>query len=381
MKSFSILEANEALVLKTIILRQEISRIELSKETGLSKAAITSFCKQLIDKELVVETGTGRGAKKGGPKPINLAFNPYCGTSLAIEIGNHKLIGSLAYLNGEAIQSAYETIALDAENALDLLPPFIDSLLEQVPQTTYGVVGLTLAIHGVVSNNHILFTPYSNLDETNLQKELTTHYDFPIWVENEANLAALGEYTYHFPMTHLVTISCHSGIGTGILLHGNIYQGFQNRAGEFGHTILYPNGILCPCGNHGCLEQYSSIKALLQQFQSHKQDATLTLEDFLDSLEQADPLAHQLMQDNAKHLATGITNITLLYNPQLLVLNNPIYRRFPDYLQLVKAHVKTRFLADLEISLDKLGVEAATFGGISYSTNQFLGITALRFPK
>lgn len=380
MKPSSILETNEALVLKTIILHPEISRIELSKQTSLSKAAITSFCKQLLEKKLIVETGIGKGAEKGGPKPIHLSFNPYCGCSVAIEIGNHKLMGAIAYLNGDIIHSEFMTSSLRSHNITELLIPFINKIIHHAPDTHYGIVGLTLAIHGVVSDNNILFTPYSDLDKSHLQEQLEAQYHFPIWLENEANLVALGEYTYHFPFSHLVAISCHSGVGTGILLNGTIYQGFQNRAGEFGHTILYPNGILCPCGNHGCLEQYASIKALVQQFQSHKQNPHLTLEDIIISLEQSDPIAHQLMYDNAKHLAIGITNITLLYNPQLLILNNPIYRRFPEYLQTIQEHIKTRFLVDLKISLDNLGAQAATLGGISYTTNQFLGLSALRFP-
>ncbi|MGT2799636.1 ROK family protein [Streptococcus marmotae] len=381
MKNQVILELNESIVLKTIILSKNISRIELSKKTHLSKAAITTFCKQLLDKNLIIETGTGEGARKGGPKPIYLSFNPYCACSLSIEVGNHKLIGAISYLNGELIYSDKVLNTINSKNAIELLQQLLEKLIEKAPTTLYGIIGLTLAIHGVVSDNQIIFTPYSDLDQLSLQKKLQSLYSFPIWLENEANLVALGEYTYHFPVSHLVTISCHSGIGTGILLNGTIYQGYQNRAGEFGHTILYPNGILCPCGNHGCLEQYSSIKALLQQFQSHKQNPKLTLDDFIHYLAQQEPIAHQLMIDNAKNMAIGITNVTLLYNPQILILNNPIYRRFPQYLSTIKQHVTTRFLSDLEIALDHLGDYAATFGGLSYSTNQFLGITALRFPK
>lgn len=376
----AVIEPNEAQALEAIILNQPISRASLAKVTQLSKAAITSFCNRLLEKKLIVETSIGKGSKKGGPKPINLSFNPTSGCCLSIEVGNHKLIGAVSYLNGEPIHFIHTRDRVRANNAVEMLTSMIDALIQQAPETFYGIVGLTLAIHGVVAHNKIVFTPYSDLDSIDLQQLLTQHYHFPVWLENEANLVVLGEHTFYYPHDHMIAISCHSGIGAGILLNDKIYQGSHSQAGEFGHTILYPNGISCPCGNKGCLEQYASIKALLELFKQKKENPLLTLEDLMTALHQHDAIAHELMLENAQHLAIGITNITLLYNPKLLVLNNPIYHQFPQYLDILKSHVKTNFLTELQIESDNLGPRAAVYGGLSHATSQFLGIASLLFP-
>ncbi|MGC6756643.1 ROK family protein, partial [Escherichia coli] len=96
-------------------------------------------------------------------------------------------------------------------------------------------------------------TPYSDIDSIPLKDLLAKEIPYPIVLINEANAGALGEYTFQTPSENLININIQDGIGAGIVENGKLFTGANGTAGEIGHTTLYPDGILCPCGNHGCL--------------------------------------------------------------------------------------------------------------------------------
>lgn len=375
MKYKKILDPHESLVLDKIIKNNGLSRAKLSQETKLSKASISSIATKLLEKKLIIESGIEKGSHKGGPKPITLSFNHSAGCCLSIEIGNHKLIGAISYLNGEIINYKFEKIKISKQNINIKLTNFIDTLITNIPSTPFGIIGISFGIHGVVNQNRIIFTPYSDLSEIDLKSFIEEKYNITVWIENEANLSALGEQTFSFPTKQLAIISCHSGVGAGIILNNEIYHGHYGQAGEFGHTILYPNGILCPCGNSGCFEQYVSIKAILEKYNKIKKSNKLLLKDFIYGLRINDKDCLDIIRNNALELSIGITNISLLYNPDILILNNPIYREFPEFIELIKKNIHTSFLKPLEIKLDTLGINACIYGGISLALKHFIGVT------
>ncbi|OYW68204.1 MAG: hypothetical protein B7Z24_07205 [Pseudomonadales bacterium 32-42-5] len=93
-------------------------------------------------------------------------------------------------------------------------------------------------------------------------------YDYPVFIENEANLSALAEYTYSSDKNRLININIKSGIGAGIAQLGELQKGSNGRFGEIGQTILFPNGAKFPCGNNGCLELYASTEVLYNNIRS-----------------------------------------------------------------------------------------------------------------
>ena len=102
---------------------------------------------------------------------------------------------------------------------------------------------------------------------------LSQKYHTAVYIENEANLTALGEYCFSSDSTNLLSVSIHSGIGVGIIVNGRLQTGTHGTAGEVGHSTLFPHGNLCPCGNRGCLEQYASNKVLFDTYSHYTKRA------------------------------------------------------------------------------------------------------------
>src|SRR5699024_9803931 len=127
--------------------------------------------------------------------------------------------------------------------------------------------------------------PYYNLSETDLVKQLEDILHVPIYLENEANLAAMAESSLNNLHKNIVNCSIHTGIGAGVIIAGKLYRGFEGRSGEIGHTTLYPGGLQCPCGNKGCLEQYCSQSSIVNFYGVAKQNNSLNLNDLITDYE------------------------------------------------------------------------------------------------
>ncbi|MDY4308113.1 ROK family protein [Enterococcus mundtii] len=127
-----------------------------------------------------------------------------------------------------------------------------------------------MAVHGPVYHGEPIFGPHYNFDHIPFRKIAEKLRDYPVYLENEANLAALGEYSFTSDSENLVSINMHSGIGAGIVKNGNLEVGAHGFAGEIGHQIIVMDGKECRCGNRGCLEMYAANKVCYDRFAQKK---------------------------------------------------------------------------------------------------------------
>ncbi|KAF1303949.1 ROK family transcriptional regulator [Enterococcus sp. JM9B] len=376
---YTIREHNEANILNTIIRKKEISRAEVAQQTGLNKASVSAITKKLLDDQLIFETRVGDASNVGGRKPIMLTFNRKSSLVIAFDLGYNYIEGMLAFIDGTVVDTiSKRRITVTAATIFNEMKQIIDHFIEIQPPTPHGIVGLTAAIHGLVKQEKIIFTPYYDLDQSTFIEELQKNYDFPIFIQNEANLAALGEYTFTSQYQNLVSISVHSGIGAGIVTSGKLQQGKHGQAGEIGHSILYPNGRECPCGNHGCLEQYASNKVTYDQFGKLKNLDYVNSEILLRYVEKQDTEALAAIQQNAALLSVGINNIIMMYDPEIVVINSSLYRRIPQMVNLVTEELKSRFSESVIIRNTLLEDKATLYGAFAVSAQNFLNIQKLK---
>ena len=134
-------------------------------------------------------------------------------------------------------------------------------------------------------------------------------------LENESNLAAIGEFSNSIEtLNNTVVINIHSGIGSGIIVNGELYTGLEGSAGEIGHMIIVPNGKKCPCGNCGCFEQYCSMPALLDEFNSISDIKAPTIKHFADLYKAKNKYAIATISKNIELMSIGINNISNFFH-------------------------------------------------------------------
>ncbi|WP_203801692.1 ROK family protein [Paractinoplanes tereljensis] len=255
---------NLALVLRTVANSADRpSRAAISLATGLTRATVSALVDDLIAGGLLTEhdpaprTGAGRPA-------AGLALSPSGPAGLGLEINVDYLAACVVDLTGD-VRHRFVTQGdqrpLSPSASLASLGGLALQALEAASADGLAIAGAALAVPGLVAPNGIVRVApnldWQDVDAPALFNVLPGLSDLPITVDNEANLAALGELWADGGEQSFLYVSGEIGIGAGIVLGGELYRGGRGWSGEIGHVTVYPDGRPCRCGANGCLEQYA----------------------------------------------------------------------------------------------------------------------------
>lgn len=375
---YKVRSMNEKLVLNHLISYQPISRAALAKYTKLNKATVTEIISTLIDRQLVNEIGYGDSKEVGGRKPILLEFNKNAGIAISFDLGNDYIEAVATNLNGEIIDTfTIKNIVVSSDIIVDLIQQGVNRFIPYTKNTPYGIIGLSLAVHGVVFENHVTLSPNYNMMGAHLYDKLSSLFNFPIFLENEANLAAIGHIAYSNDLQNIVVLSIHTGIGAGIVINSQLYTGSKGAAGEIGHMTIVPNGLECRCGRKGCYEQYCSTGHILKKFAELSNISSPTLSDLVEYYPKNKEL-RDLIDNSMFYLATGLNNIIASYNPQMIYIVSDLAVVLPNTIDIVTHYLNTEYQRDVQIQLSHPGFGATLRGGASMCISKFLNIEELK---
>ena len=369
---YIIREMNEKLVLKTIIHEETISRADIAKQLNLNKTSVSSIVADLIEKDLIMETGAGESS--GGRKPILVMFNHKAGYSLSFDVGPDYISSLLTYLDGSFVADSYtsgETTSSDDLYAI--LKKSIDKYLQQIPKSTYGITGICIGLHGIVNENKLVFSPFYSFDCYKLKEEIESNFKIPVSLENEANLAALGEQKLKPTASNLVSLSVKYGIGAGVILNGELYTGADGHAGEVGHLITAMNGRQCPCGNHGCLEQYASEYNILQAYKEYSNLESINFMRFKQDYFKNKPMAQNVMSQFIQYMVIAVNNLITTFNPEIIIINSRITNQIEGIVDQIKDQLLYKGQGKIIINASTLDRQATLLGGAHLNNVRFLG--------
>ncbi|SHE27111.1 Sugar kinase of the NBD/HSP70 family, may contain an N-terminal HTH domain [Atopostipes suicloacalis DSM 15692] len=375
----SMREQNTHAILSQIINHPEISRAEISKQTNLNKASVSEIVRNLIDEQYVVETGIGKSSTAGGRKPILLKINKKAGFSFSFDVRYDRLSYMVTYLNGEVLTFESVDMNIDQSNIVSVVENIIRNFQQSMENSPFGIIGIAIAIHGVVSKNKIIFTPYYDLSQIDLANELEKRLHLPIYLENEANLTALAEASMDATHKNLISVSIHTGVGAGIIIEEKLYHGFEGRSGEIGHTTLYPDGIACPCGNKGCLEQYCSQSSVLNAYRNAMENELLTVDNLIMDYKNGENIAVKIIEDFAKNLSIGMTNLMGTYGPEIIYINNKIIKDIPSIIVKIREHLDQTMYKKIPVEISQVAQQASLYGATAMNIQNFLGVKTFNF--
>jgi predicted NBD/HSP70 family sugar kinase len=249
---------NTAVILDILRRHAPLSRAELAARTGLNRSTVSIIVNSLIEEGFVQETDL-QSPKIGRPGML-LMLNPKGGFAVGVEIGVDFISVILTDFvanvlwRGRVLSDPVEDQIRVIDRASELTQQAIDTGLEQGLRP----LGIGLGVPGLVDirQGKLVFAP--NLRWTNVPLRLmwSQRFDLPIFVENEANAAALGEYYFGAArgVNSFIYLSAGIGLGGGVLIDGKLFRGSNGYAGEVGHMTVDPEGELCGCGKRGCWE-------------------------------------------------------------------------------------------------------------------------------
>jgi predicted NBD/HSP70 family sugar kinase len=264
--------ANRSLLLGTLHRDGPVSRADLAKVTGLTRATVSAVVRELIDESLVEELGLREGSSVG--KPATLVGIDADGRHvLCVDVSSPtQLVGALVSLDGKVVvRRTYERQGKTGRAAVALVKKICKDL---VADADHELLGIAIATPGIVDAAGVVTTAaHLGWSQLPLADELRTAFDLPVAVLNDANAAALAELTFGGTATcHLICVRVDEGVGAGLVLDGRLFTGTSNAAGEIGHVVVNPDGAMCACGKRGCLETEVSEVLLNRRLQAADAD-------------------------------------------------------------------------------------------------------------
>ncbi|MFL6562366.1 MAG: ROK family protein, partial [Bacillus sp. (in: firmicutes)] len=288
---------NRSLILREIVKEGMISRADLSKATNLTRATISAQVADLLEEGLIIETQLEHFSV--GRKPIMLSLNGQVGYALGIDLDYGQISFTLSDLLGCPVSS--NIIEINTSNYAEILHLLIQQIKKFKADCTtsrYGIVGIVIAIHGLVTKDEeIHYVPRFNWHDINLKRDLEREFDTSIYLENNANLSSFAERVFaHHETDNLLCATLYSGIGLGMMMNNEFFRGNDGYAGEIGHMIVVPQGKPCNCGNKGCWEKYASESVIFEHLSEKRQIKNLTYEHIQKWLNEGDVEVHELME-------------------------------------------------------------------------------------
>lgn len=370
---------NKLLVQKTIVNASPISRVEIANITGLNKGTVSSLVSELLEDELIYEAGQGESS--GGRRPVMLFFNEQAGYSIGIDIGVNYLLGVLTDLQGNIFHEqkiSFHNLTF-TETTIKLFD-IIDALTALAPPSPYGIVGIGIGVPGTVSKDgEILLAPNLNWKKIRLKDILEEKYNIPIIIENEANAGAYGEKRFGIGkgFKNITYLSLGIGIGTGLILEGQLYKGAHGFSGELGHMTVVVDGMECKCGSEGCWELYASEQALLNQASKlgiiSTSEEKPSLEHLLALAENNDQATIDLFEEIGNYIGVGIKNIINIFNPEQIIIGNRLALAY----KWLEAPIKDKISQTIGLQLEDIKflhftTYSTTLGLVAFSIENFL---------
>ena len=231
------------------------------------------------------------------------------------------------------------------------------------------------------TNGNIIFAPNLNLTNIPIGVRVSEGLKLPVYVENDANNAALGEAMFGAAKRSRssVTVTLGTGIGSGIVIEGKIYSGPFFGAGELGHHVIHLNGEACGCGQRGCWEAYSSATALIRDTVNGAQNNpnsiinslangnlnAITAKTAFDGAIAGDNISIGIVENYLDYLSAGLANIVNIIQPEIIVIGGGISGQGDSLIEAIEMRVARRILGgDLKTRfvIAALGNDAGIIG-------------------
>lgn len=359
-----------------------ISRAELSRQTKLSPPTVSKLIRHLGESQLIREVGPGDSL--GGRPPTLIDFNSDYGYLAGVDLGGSCIRIGLSDFSGTLVYKAsFKVSARERTPAavLDCIAREIKQVLKSygIPRKRLKAIGvaapgITDTMHGVVASAPNL----TDWHQVPLKKMVEARLHLPTAIDNDANLAALGEHRRGVAQkaSSLVFVAIGTGIGAGILVDGKIYRGHRFAAGEVGYMASDLRRLRQKRGELGWLESIAAGQAIADEakaaesrghhfsFRRKHGSRIIDARFVVEAAQQGDPVAIRILRNAATQIGLAVANIAVAFDPEMIVLGGGLSLSGDLLLDPVRKIVHQVSPSQCPVVLSHLGDEAQLHGAI-----------------
>lgn len=336
------------------VYREDVtSRADIARITGLTRATVSELVSELVREQLVHEVGTG--ASSGGKPPTLLKLNPRGRDIAAIDVSRQPFRGALVDLGG----AIHHRVEGSADRVAG--PQGVEEVFRLagrlVKAARAPVLGIGVGTPGIVDLDGSVVAA-ANLDwhGVPLLKSLSDRLGMPVVVANDAHAAVLAEFDAASE-SNLALVKVGVGVGAGLVVDGRLYGGDRPAAGEIGHIRVAEAGLLCSCGNSGCLETVASVPSILRRAVALSRRRVTrgrvlpwNVAD-LSALLGAGPVG-QALREAGHSLGAVLAHLVAILDVHRIVISLELGGAAEEFIPAVRQEVASRVLPDLAAVVD-----------------------------
>lgn len=391
---------NRRAILDILRISDQMSASELSEQIGLSRTTVMKILEYFLAKGFVVQSGKGVSTEEGGKKPILFSLKADSGFAISVHIFPDELYGIITDLKVSVLHDLTVPLKPNEECGIciDKLSDVCRLLLKKAGVSQSRLIGIAIGSHGVTncSKGIVLTSPHfpSWGNDIPIKNLLLQKLGFrvPVVVDNQIRFQAFAEKIKGVGRDKKNIIVIEGGIGlvAGIIVKNEIKRGIHYLAGEIGHMIINPDSDeRCVCGGKGCFEVMVSASRILRLARERAKEypdslifagasgRKLTPQQVFDAAIEGDPLACTLMDDIIHWFAIGISNIILMYDPEMIIIHGLYAAAGDGFLKTLRERVHSVALVkirkNVEIEFGQFGKERGAVGGAAFVIADYFG--------
>ncbi|RDW20614.1 ROK family transcriptional regulator [Oceanobacillus chungangensis] len=369
---------NKQLVLKWIINEKSTSRASISKALSISKPTISAIVDQLLEEGWIYETGNGVSSTSGGRKPVNIKFNPKKAYIIGIDIGGTKIAIGITDLNGNVCG----LIDFPTQQYLDgdiftEIKIRVEALKKELQIDDSKILGMGVGVPGVVEveTGIVHEAPAMGWRDFPVGEKLHSQFAYPVYIDNDVNISVLGEHWkgVGIDKKNLVYIAIGTGIGSGIMINGELYRGSNNSAGEIGYMVTdreYARTYQPIFEGYGFLESVSGGSSIGSKL-SARIGKEITAKDAFDLYVKNDKDAVEVVDFAIENLSLGIANYISLLDPELIVLGGGVSESYPVISRKMEDIISRFTPRKCEVVQTSFGKEAGVIGAVALFLKEY----------
>lgn len=305
---------------------------------------------------------------------------------IGVDIGGTGIKAGVVETSGKILSKAsVETdVETDYKGLVKDIAELCKTVVKEADLSMEDIESIGMGCPGSVDDKAGVVIYANNIDLTNapLCEELRKHIDKPVYINNDANCAALGEFfaLNDDSIENFVAVTLGTGVGGGIIINKKVYSGFNGAGGELGHTVIVVDGNECTCGRKGCWEAYASATALIKATTEKiekcpdsvlaeiaEQEGKVTGKTAWDAASRNDKAGIEVIDEYIKYLSEGIINLINIFQPSVVAIGGGISRQGDNILNPVKAYINGKtygagLVKPVEVTMAKLGNDAGIIG-------------------
>lgn len=338
-------ERNRRAVMDQLAQRGPMIQSELVRSTGLSNGTISNIVKALSQSGAV----STRHVVSGGRRATQVVLARDSRLVLGVDIGRAHLRAAL--FNSEQVIVAQSAEQLDrdhdpritVQHVEDILGSLLGHAGASLGDIALGVFGLPASISP--QGNVIQASVLPKWAQHNLRELIEDTFEFPIILENDANLGALAiNEQLGVEAGNLIYVKVGTGVGAGLMLDGRLYRSSSGLVGELGHIQVVENGGICTCGNRGCLETVLSARRLVEDFNVMRRLTDATLDDLIQATNIGDHAVLTLVRDAGLGLGRALAIMCNVFAPDHVVVGGTLGQATEVLLESAQNSIRHRGL-------------------------------------